>query len=116
MDQPFLSPDFPRSSRYHPDWIAAGVSGGANSLWLTEWLTSRMELRPGMRVLDLGCGRAASSVFLHREFGVTVWAADLWFDPAENLFRERGSTAGGVRVRLDGEPRPLVRRPKRRQR
>ena len=31
---------FPRSSQYHPDWINASVSGGANSLWLSE----RMEL------------------------------------------------------------------------
>src|SRR5215213_7558348 len=65
---------FPRSSKYHPDWVFAGVSGGANPLWLTEWLTEALDLRPGMRVLDLGCGRAMSSVFLHREFGVQVWA------------------------------------------
>ncbi len=71
---------FPRSSRYHPDWIRSSVSGGANSLWLTEWLTSAMDLRPGMRILDLGCGRGASSVFLHNEFDVQVWSTDLWFD------------------------------------
>ena len=65
-----VSPLFPRASTYNPDWVLATVSGGANSLWLTEWLTSAMDLRPGMRVLDLGCGRGASSVFLHREFGV----------------------------------------------
>jgi SAM-dependent methyltransferase len=40
-----------------------------------------------MRVLDLGCGRAASSIFLHREFGVQVWATDLWFSPSENFHR-----------------------------
>jgi hypothetical protein len=33
-------------------------------------------------VLDLGCGRASSSIFLRREFGVQVWAADLWFSAA----------------------------------
>jgi hypothetical protein len=27
---------FPRSSKYHPEWIKANASGGANSLWLTE--------------------------------------------------------------------------------
>jgi cyclopropane fatty-acyl-phospholipid synthase-like methyltransferase len=89
MDTRFVSGRFPRSSAYHPDWIAASVSGGANSLRLTEWLTEKLDLRPGMRVLDLGCGRAASSIFLHREFGVQVWATDLWFDPAENLERIR---------------------------
>src|SRR6266702_2267539 len=80
---------FPRSSRYHREWISASVSGGANALWLTEWLASALDLRPGMRVLDLGCGRAMSSVFLHREFGVQVWATDLWFSASENLRRIR---------------------------
>jgi SAM-dependent methyltransferase len=47
-----------------------------------------------MRVLDLGCGRAMSSIFLHREFGVQVWATDLWFSATENL--ERIRTAGIV--------------------
>jgi cyclopropane fatty-acyl-phospholipid synthase-like methyltransferase len=89
MDQRFVSERFPRSSAYHPDWIVASASGGANSLWLTEWLTSALDLRPGMRVLDLGCGRAASSVFLHREFGVQVWATDLWFSASENFQRIR---------------------------
>lgn len=65
----------------------AAVSGGSNSLWLTEWLTETLDLRPEMRVLDLGCGRAASSIFLHREFGVQVWATDLWFSAAENFQR-----------------------------
>jgi hypothetical protein len=48
---------FPRSAGYHPEWVMATVSGGANSLWLTEWLTEALDLRPGMRVLDPGCGR-----------------------------------------------------------
>jgi SAM-dependent methyltransferase len=56
---------------------------------MAEWLTSALELRPGMRVLDLGCGRATSSIFLHREFGVHVWATDLWFSAAENGQRIR---------------------------
>jgi SAM-dependent methyltransferase len=80
---------FPRASKYHPDWIVASVSGGANPLWLAEWLTSKLDLRPGMRVLDLSCGRAMSSIFLHREFGVQVWATDLWFSEVENLQRIR---------------------------
>jgi SAM-dependent methyltransferase len=88
-DNRLSSARFPRSSRYHPEWVLAGMSGGANSLWLTEWLTEAMRLRPGMRVLDLGCGRGASSIFLRREFGVQVWATDLWFSAAERLERVR---------------------------
>ena len=84
VDQRFIASRFPRASRYHPDWVQASVSGGANPLWLTEWLAESLDLRPGMRVLDLGCGRAMSSIFLRREFGVQVWATDLWFNVSEN--------------------------------
>lgn len=88
-DKRLLSERFPRSSKYNPEWIVANMSGGANSLWLTEWLVESLDLRPGMRVLDLGCGRAVSSIFLSREFGVQVWATDLWFSASENLQRIR---------------------------
>lgn len=83
------NPRFPRSSQYHPDWVVGSSSGGANGLWLAEWLAESLDLASGMRVLDLGCGRAMTSIFLHREFGPQAWATDLWFDPAENLQRIR---------------------------
>jgi SAM-dependent methyltransferase len=88
-DQRLNSERFERSNKYHPEWVIASASGGANSLWLTEWLAESMDLRPGMRVLDLGCGLAASSIFLAREFGVQVWAVDLWFGASENCQRVR---------------------------
>ena len=62
---------FPRSSRYSTAWILA-AGGGARPLWLTAWLGQALPLQPGMRVLDLGAGRAASPVFLRRESGVQV--------------------------------------------
>ena len=88
-DHRLVSQRFPRSSKYHPDWVIASASGGANSLWLIEWLAERLDLEPGMRVLDLGCGLAASSIFLRREYGVQIWATDLWFSGSENLHRIR---------------------------
>jgi SAM-dependent methyltransferase len=98
---------FPRSSRYNPEWILAGVSGGANPLWLTEWLTEAMELRPGMRVLDLSCGRAMSSIFLHREFGVQVWAVDLWVSASENLQRIRDAGVADAVFPIHADARSL---------
>ncbi len=83
---------FPRLEQYNPEWLHASASGGANSLLLAEWLTQALDLKPGMKVLDLGCGRASSSIFLHREFGVEVWATDLWFSADEN--RQRIQDAG----------------------
>lgn len=78
--------DFPRSSQYEPRWLIDNAMG-PHVLWLAEWLAQRCELTPGMRVLDLGCGRAISSIFLAREFGLSVWAADHWTKPGENLQR-----------------------------
>ena len=109
-DKRLLSENFPRSSQYHPEWVLANASGGANSLWLTEWLTSAMELRPGMRVLDLGCGRACSSIFLRREFGVQVWATDLWFSASENIqrIRDAGVDDGVFPLHADAHSLPFA--------
>jgi SAM-dependent methyltransferase len=100
---------FPRASRYHPDWVVASASGGAHVLWLAEWLSEAIDLTPGMRVLDLGCGRAASSIFLHREFGVQVWALDLWFSAEENRqrIRDAGAAAGVTAVQGDARALPF---------
>jgi cyclopropane fatty-acyl-phospholipid synthase-like methyltransferase len=107
IDARLCSDEFPRASRYHPDWVLTHASGGANSLWLTEWLAGALDLRPGMRVLDLGCGRACSSIFLRREFGVQVWATDLWFSAAENLHRIRDAGAGDGVFPLHADARSL---------
>ena len=79
---------FPRSARYDPQWVLENEMG-PNALWLTEWLCECMDLKPGMRVLDMGCSRAASSIFLAKEFGVQVWANDPWVSPSENWQRIR---------------------------
>ena len=76
-----VSPDilqnerFPRSNKYDPTWIMYNQMG-PHPLWLTEFLTQQFDLKPGMRVLDLGCGKGITSVFLAREFGANVYAAD----------------------------------------
>lgn len=81
-------PEFPRAAAYDPEWMLANLMG-PNAVWLTEALTAALDLQPGLRVLDLGCGKALSSVFLAREFGVQVWATDLWIGATENLARIR---------------------------
>ena len=80
--------EFPLSSKYDAEWVLTNEMG-PNALWLAEWLCAAMELKPGMRVLDMGCGKAMSSVFLAREFGVQVWATDLWIPATENWQRVR---------------------------
>jgi SAM-dependent methyltransferase len=109
-DDRLRSEQFPRASQYHPEWVIANASGGANSLWLTEWLTTAMDLRPGLRVLDLGCGRASSSIFLHREFGVQVWATDLWISASENMQRiqDAGVEDGVFPIHADARSLPFA--------
>ncbi len=85
---PLYRPEFPRSNSYDPDWIMDNQMG-PNALWLTEWLSGALNLKPDMRVLDLGCGTALSSIFLAREFGVRVWATDLWVNQDDNWQRVR---------------------------
>src|SRR3981189_84357 len=106
-DVRLVSEQFPCASQYHPEWVLANASGGANSLWLTEWLAAVLDLRPGMRVLDLGCGRAASSIFLSREFGVRVWATALWCSASENLERIRDARVEDRVFPIHAEARSL---------
>jgi SAM-dependent methyltransferase len=90
--------------------VLTNASGGANALWVTEWLTAAMDLRPGMRVMDLGCGRAMSSIFLRREFGVQVWAVDLWFNASENMqrIRDAGVEDGVFPLHADARSLPFA--------
>jgi len=77
---------YPRSNRYDPAWVREHMMG-PHPLWLMEQLTNQLELRPGQRVMDLGCGKALTSIFLAREFDVRVHALDLWIAAADNWGR-----------------------------
>lgn len=79
-------PRFPRAAAYDPKLVIDCVMG-PHVLWLAEYLSEALPLKPGMRVLDLGCGKALSSIFFAKEFGVDVVAADLWIEPTENQAR-----------------------------
>ncbi len=82
----FTLDEFPRSAKYDPMWILENVMG-PNVIWLTEALSQKIELKSGTRVLDIGCGKAISSIFLAKEFQVQVWATDLWIGASENWQR-----------------------------
>ncbi|MFX1368411.1 MAG: SAM-dependent methyltransferase [Promethearchaeota archaeon] len=80
------NPKFPRTSKYDPKWMVE-LDMGCPTLWLMERLCEKMDLVPGMRVLDLGCGKAAGAIFLAKEFDVQVWAVDLAVSQSENWER-----------------------------
>ncbi|MFI5911958.1 SAM-dependent methyltransferase [Dactylosporangium sp. NPDC051541] len=106
-----IRPDrYPRSSRYDPAWLL-DLDMGPNPLWLLEDLAQDLDLRPGMRVLDLGSGKGATSVFLAREYGVQVVAADWWIAPDEAaaVFAEAGVADRVTAVRAEAHNLPFAK-------
>jgi cyclopropane fatty-acyl-phospholipid synthase-like methyltransferase len=85
-DHPLRHVRYPRSNAYDPTWVIENQMG-PNALWLVEALTEVMDITSDMKVLDLGCGRAVTSIFLAREFGARVWATDLWISASDNQRR-----------------------------
>jgi cyclopropane fatty-acyl-phospholipid synthase-like methyltransferase len=88
-----LAKSYPRAAAYDPDWVR-GNALGENAICQAEALAQCLSLRPGEAVLDLGCGKATSSIFLAREFGVTCWAVDANTSPTETLNRARDMDCG----------------------
>ncbi len=80
------NPLYPLSSKYDSQWIINNQMG-SHCLWLIEALLKNIIIKPGMRILDLGCGKALSSIFLAKEFNAEVWAFDLLISPNDNWER-----------------------------
>lgn len=77
---------FTKSNKYDKDFLMKNMMG-PNCIKILEELTSKIKLEKGMRILDLGCGKGISSIFLAKEFDATVFATDLWIEPTENYKR-----------------------------
>ncbi|MBQ9468255.1 MAG: class I SAM-dependent methyltransferase [Clostridia bacterium] len=75
--------DYPLSSKYdRPEYMSKIM--GPNPLKLEEELLAGHRIPSGATVMDLGSGQGLTSVFLCKEYGFRVYAADLWSDPEEN--------------------------------
>jgi cyclopropane fatty-acyl-phospholipid synthase-like methyltransferase len=83
---------------------------GPNSIRIIEEMTRTMELEEGMRVLDLGCGKGLTSIFLAKEFGVTVYATDLWIPASENFqrFKSLGLEDRIIPIHADAHDLPFA--------
>lgn len=57
---------------------------GPNPVKLCEELLENCQIPRGARVMDLGSGQGVSSVFMAKEYGFQVYAADLWSEPEEH--------------------------------
>jgi SAM-dependent methyltransferase len=99
-------PEFPCANTYDPTWVMENLMG-PNVLWLAEALAQAMDLRPGMRVLDMGCGKAISSIFLAKELDLQVWATDLWVAASENWERVQQAGMGAQVFPIHAEAHSL---------
>lgn len=101
-----LANTFPRSAQYDQHWVRQH-SMGENVLFNLESLTTLVPLKAGMRILDLGCGKAISSIFLAKEYNVQVWAVDEAISPTENLVRLQEADVTHSVFPLQGSAREL---------
>lgn len=72
-----------KSEKYNTPELQSKIMG-PNPIKLEEELLLDCKIPAGSVVCDLGSGQGLTSVFLAREYGFTVYAADLWSDPDEN--------------------------------
>lgn len=77
-----------KNCSYPVDFLQKNMMG-PNSMRIIAELAPELHLEPGMRLLDLGCGKGLTSIFLAQEYDVTVFATDLWISATENYERIR---------------------------
>ena len=84
---------YPLSEKYSSPELMAKIMG-PNPIKLEEELLADHLIPAGATVCDLGSGQGLTSVFLAKEYGFKVYAADLWGDPDENraFFEKMGLT------------------------
>ena len=80
-----------KSEKYSTPQLMAKIMG-PNPVKLEEELLIDNKIPNGAVVCDLGSGQGLTSVFLAKEYGFTVYAADLWSNPEDNrkFFDEMG--------------------------
>ena len=101
-----------RSEKYNTESLQAKIMG-PNPVKLEEELLLNNLIPDNAVVCDLGSGQGLTSVFLVKEYGYTVYAADLWSDPEENrkFFHEMGlSDEEIIPVKADACDLPFEKR------
>ena len=102
---------YSRSGKYGTPELMKKIMG-PNPVKLEEELLQDHRIKEGAVVCDLGSGQGLTSVFLAREYGFTVYAADLWSEPEDNrrFFDGMGlSRAQIIPVKADAEHLPFER-------
>ncbi len=82
---------YPELDGYSRDECYEDFFGGGG-LYLAVQMLRTLRLKPNDVVLDLGCGKGATSIFLAKHYGVRVIALDLW--TSAEFLNEKFKTAG----------------------
>ena len=102
---------YPKSEKYMGNDYMKYIMG-PNPLKLCEELLAEHRIPAGARVMDLGSGEGLTSAFLAKEYGFTVYAADLWSEPESHypLFESFGhSREQCIPVKADANDLPFER-------
>ena len=96
--------DYPEVAAYSRNQIYGhGHSMAPGGLYLAACMVRSLHLNSGDIVLDIGCGRGDSSIFLAKYFGVTVVCFDLWISSTflSDKFRRSGCRHSVLPLDLD---------------
>lgn len=88
------------TENYSKDFLGENMMG-PNSMRIAEELAAHVPIKTGTRVLDLGCGKGLSTIFLEKRYGAQVFAADLWIPPTENYERFRQESVDAIPISVD---------------
>ena len=102
---------YPKSEKYMGNDYMKYIMG-PNPLKLCEELLAEHRIPAGARIMDLGSGEGLTSAFLAKEYGFTVYAADLWSEPESHypLFEQFGLTREQcIPVKADATDLPFER-------
>ncbi len=98
--------EYPRAAKYPDLEKVYSECSGPGGLKLAEFIADKLDLRPGIRLLDIGTNRGYQTCFLAKEYGVLVVGIDPWKDPTDPERRPmaehvwRNARAWGVQDRV----------------
>lgn len=83
---------------------------GPNSLRILDEMLEKHPIEKGLRLLDLGCGKGLTSLYLAKETDANIFAVDLWISATDNFkqFMEWGIEDKVIPIHTDANDLPFA--------